>query len=216
MTGARLAGMLTYPTVARPSRRALALALPLTLIIAACSAAAAPTPSPATPTARPTPTAVPGEGGSGEPGGGSGGNIGGGSEPGNPGDGIVFPFPPVPGDDPLLGDATVVEPKAGTLNPHPINVQLVRATVQDGHVIVEARWYSGVEECYPTDSVQVDIDEDAKTIKVTVLEGSAAGDVICIEIAVLKATAVDLGALAAGTWTISAEGDAEPIELEVG
>ena len=48
------------------------------------------------------------------------------------------------------------------------------------------------------------------------LEGSAAGDVMCIEIAVLKATAVDLGALAAGTWTISAEGDAKPIELEVG
>jgi len=216
MTGARLAGMLTYPTVARPSRRALALALPLTLIIAACSAAAAPTLSPATPTPRPTPTAVPGEGGSGEPGGGSGGNTGGGSEPGNPGDGILFPFPPVPGDDPLLGDATVVEPKGGTLNPHPINVELVRAIVQDGHVIVEARWYSGVEDCYPTDSVQVDIDEDAKTIRMTVLEGSAAGDAICIEIAVLKATAVDLSALAAGTWTISAEGDAKPIELEVG
>jgi hypothetical protein len=216
MTRARLAGMLTYPTVARPSRRALALALPLTLIIAACSAAAAPTPSPATQSPRPTPTAVPGEGGSGEPGGGSGGNTGGGTEPGNPGDGIVFPFPPGPGEDPLLGDATVVEPKAGTLNPHPVNVQLVRATVQDGHVIVEARWYSGVEDCYPTDSVQVDIDDDARTIKVTVIEGSAGGDVMCIEIAVLKATAVDLGALAAGTWTISAEGDAEPIELEVG
>ena len=217
MTRPRLAGMLTYPTVARPSRRALALALPLTLIIAACSAAVGPTPSPATPTPRPTLTAVPGEGGSGEPGGGGGGgNTGGGSQPGNPGDGIVFPLPPVPGDDPLLGDATVVVPKAGTLNPHPINVQLVRATVQDGHVIVEARWYSGVEECYPTDSVRVDIDEDAKSIRMTVLEGSAAGDVMCIEIAVLKATAVDLSALAAGTWTISAEGDAEPIKLEVG
>jgi hypothetical protein len=209
--------MLTYPTVARPSRRALALALPLTLIIAACSAAAAPTPSPATQTPRPTPTAVPGEGGSGDPGGGgSGGNTGGGSDPGNPGGGIVFPLPPLPADDPLLGDATVVVPKAGTLNPHPINIQLVRATVKDGHVIVEARWYSGVEDCYPTDSVKVDIDEAAKTIRVTVLEGSAEGDVMCIEIAVLKATAVDLGALAAGTWKISAEGEAKPIELEVG
>ena len=210
--------MLTYPTVARPSRRALALALPLTLIIAACSAAAAPTPSPAAPSPRATPTAVPGEGGSGG-GGGSGGtdgNTGGASQPGNPGNGIIFPLPPVPGDDPLLGDATVVVPKAGTLNPHPIDVQLVRATVKDGHVIVEARWYSGVEDCYPTDSVQVDIDEDAKTIRMRVLEGSAAGDVMCIEIAVLKATAVDLGALPAGTWTISAEGTAKPIELEVG
>jgi hypothetical protein len=207
--------MLTYPTVARPSRRTLALALPLTLIIAACSAAAAPTATPAAPSPRATPTAVPGDGASINPGG--GGNAGGGSDPGNPGGGgIIFPLPPLPGDDPLLGDATVVTPKAGTLNPHPVNVQLVRATVQDGHVIVEARWYSGVEDCYPTDSVQVDIDEDAKTIRVVVLEGNAAGDAMCIEIAVLKATAVDLGALAAGTWTISAEGDARPIELEVG
>jgi hypothetical protein len=215
VTRARLAGMLTYPTVARPSRRALALALPLTLIIAACAGAAAPTSGP-TATPRATPTAVPGEGGSGEPvDGGTGGNTGGGSDPGNPGDGIVFPLPPIPGDDPLLGDATVVVPKPGTLNPHPINVQLVRATVKDGHVIVEARWYSGVEDCYPTDSVEVDIDEDAQTIRITVLEGSAGGDVMCIEIAVLKATAVDLGTLAPGTWKISAEGDAKPIELEV-
>jgi hypothetical protein len=202
--------MLTYPTVARPSRRALALALPLTLIIAACGAAAAPTPSPAG-TPRPTPTAV--LGGSVDPGG-NGGNTGGGSDPGDPGmgGGIVFPLPGG-GDDPLLGDATVVVPKGGTLNPQPVDVQLVSATVQDGRVIVEARWTSGVEDCYPTDSVDVRVDEAAKTIHLRVLEGSAGGDVICIEIAVLKATAVDLGALAAGTWTISAEGTAEPIEL---
>lgn len=207
--------MLTYPTVARPSRRALALALPLTLVIAACGAAAAPTASPAAPSARPTPTAVPGDGGSIDPGG-NGGNTGGGSDPGNPGNGgIVVPVPPGAGEDPLLGDATVVVPRPGTLNPQPVNVQLVRATVQDGHVIVEARWYSGVEECYPTDSVRVSIDDAARSIGLTVLEGTAGGDVICIEIAVLKATAVDLGPLAAGTWTISAEGDAEPIELEV-
>jgi hypothetical protein len=38
---------------------------------------------------------------------------------------------------------------------------------------------------------------------------------MCIEIAVLKAAAVDLGPLAPGTWTITAEGAAPPIELEV-
>jgi hypothetical protein len=210
--------MLTSPTVSRPSLRALALALPLTIVIAACGAAAAPTPSLASPTARPTPTAVPGDGASADPGGNAGGGVGGGSDPGDPGSGggIVFPIPPVPGDDPLLGDATAVVPRKGTLNPHPVNVQLVRATVQDSHVIVEARWMSGVEDCYPTDSVTVDVDKDAKTVKVTVLEGSAGGDVMCIEIAVLKATALDLGPLAAGTWTISAEGDAPDIALEVG
>jgi hypothetical protein len=212
----RLGGMLTYPSVARPSRRALGLALPLTLIIAACGAAVAPTTSPGG-TPRATPTAVPG--GSLQPG--AGGNAGGGSDPGAPGDpgtggGIGIPVPVDPGDDPLLGDATVVTPRAGTIDPRPVNVQLVRAIVDDnGHVIVEARWYSGVEECYPTDSVKVDIDEGARAIKVTVLEGTAGGDVMCIEIAVLKATAVDLGPLAAGTWTISADGEAPAITLDV-
>lgn len=206
--------MLTYPTVARPSRRALLLALPLTLLIAACGAAAAPTPSSGGPSPRATPTAVPG--GSPDPG---NGNVGGGTDPqpGNPGTGgIVFPLPQDPGDDPFLGDATVVNPQPGAQNPQPVNVGLVRAMVDDaGHVIVEARWWSGVEECHPLDSVKVDVDEAAKTIKLTVLEGTAGGDVMCIEIAVLKATAVDVGALAAGTWTISAEGDAKPIKLDV-
>lgn len=210
--------MLTYPTVSRPSLRALALALPLTLIVAACGAAAAPTPSSVAPTPLPTPTAVPGDGATVNPGGTSGGGqAGGGSEPGDPGagGGILFPLPPDPGDDPLLGDATPVVPKPGTLNPHAVNVELVRAMVKDGHVVVEARWWSGIEDCNPTDSVKVDVDKDAKTIGLTVLEGSAGGDVMCIEIALLKATAVDVGSLHAGTWTISAEGTAPSIELEV-
>ena len=208
--------MLTYPTVSRPSLRALALALPLTLIMAACGAAAAPTPSQA-PTPLPTPTAVPGAVATVDPGGTvGGGNAGGGSDPGDPGTGgITFPLPANPGDDPMLGDATPVVPKPGTINPKPVNVELVRAIVRDGHVLVEARWWSGVEECNPTDSVKVDVDDAAKSIRLTVLQGTAGGDVMCIEIALLKATAVDVGALAAGTWTISAEGTAPSIELEV-
>jgi len=211
--------MLTHPTVARPSRRAFTLALPLTLLIAACGAASAPTGTPPAGTLRATPTAVPGNGASLAPN--DGGNTGGGVDPGAPGDpgaggGIVFPLPPDPGPDPLLGDATVVVPKQGTANPHLVNVQLVRAMVDSTrHVVVEARWYSGVEECYPTDAVAVDVDDEARTIDVSVIEGSAGGDAICIEIAVLKATAVDLGELAPGTYTISAEGDAPSIELEV-
>ena len=207
--------MLTYPTMARPSRRAIALALPLTLLIAACGAAAAPTPSPAGPTTRPTPTAVPGDVASVAPG--DGGSGGGGTDPGDgSGGGIVFPLPPDPGSDPFLGDATVVAPQKDAANPQPVNVGLVRAMVDDaGHVIVEARWWSGVEECHPLQSVKVDVDNDARAIKLTVLEGTVP-DMMCIEIAVLKATAVDVGALAPGTWTISAEGEARPIELEVG
>jgi hypothetical protein len=37
----------------------------------------------------------------------------------------------------------------------------------------------------------------------------------CIDIAELKATVIDLGVLAAGTWTIAAEGDAPAITLEI-
>lgn len=214
--------MLTYPTVARPARRTLSFALPLVLVIAACGTAAAPSPTPGQATPVPTPTAVPGDGGNtggGGGGGGGGGNTGGGgTDPGQPGGigGLIpFPIPGDPADNPLLGDATNVVPVPGRLDPHPVNVQLVRAAVDDGKVLVELRWYSGVEACYATDSVKVETDEATKTIHLTVIEGSTGGDVACIEIAVLKATVVDLGALAAGTWTISAEGDAPSIPIEV-
>jgi hypothetical protein len=48
-----------------------------------------------------------------------------------------------------------------------------------------------------------------------VIEGAGKGDVACIEIAQLSATTVDLGTLAAGEWTLSAEGDAPAIKLQV-
>jgi hypothetical protein len=207
--------MLTYPSIARPSRRTLSLALPLVLVIAACGAAA-PSPTPAE-TPRATPTAVPGVGGQPGGGGGSGGNTGTGTDPGLPGGGVVFPFPipPAPVDDPLLGDATQVVPTPGRLNPHPVNVLLVRAAVDEGGVRAELRWWSGVEECYATDSVQIVRDDAAKTIKLTVIEGTNQGDMACIDIAVLKATVVDLGELPAGTWTIAAEGDARAAQVEI-
>jgi hypothetical protein len=73
-----------------------------------------------------------------------------------------------------------------------------------------------VAPCYVLDSVVVARDDAAKAIELTVIEGSNAGDQVCIDIAELKATVVDLGDLAAGTWTISAEGDAKAITVEVG
>jgi hypothetical protein len=190
--------------LARPSRRSLSLALPLVLVIAACGAAAAPSPTPVE-TPRATPTAVPGVGG--QPGGGgSGGNTGG---------GIVFPVPPGQLVDPLLGEATPVVPVAGRLNPHPVSVQLVRAVADGDGVLVELRWWSGIEPCYALDSVQIERDDAAKTIRLTVIEGTGPGDVACIDIAVLKATVVDLGELDAGTWTISGAGDAPAITVDV-
>ena len=180
------------------------LALLAVLVLSACNGAAA-VPSPAE-TPRPTPTAVPGVGGIGGGNGGSGGTVG--APPG----GFVDPGG---NNDPILGQAAFVTPTAGLINQHPVSVQLVRASAAANGASAELRWWSGVAPCSALDSVQVDRDEAAKTIRLTVIEGSGKGDVACIDIAQLKATTVDLGKLAAGTWTISAEGDAPAISLEV-
>ena len=184
--------------------RTLPAVLLTILTVAACGAAAGPSPTPeATPA--PTPIAVPGNGGTGGGAIGGGGNVGGGG-------GIVDPGP---GVNPILGQATFVGPTAGLINQHPVSVQLVRAVADDQGATAELRWWSGVAPCNALDSVRIDKDEAARTIRLTVIEGSGRGDVACIDIAQLKATLVDLGKLAAGTWTISAEGDAPAIQLEV-
>ena len=174
------------------------------VLVAACSAVAGPGPTPV-PTPEPTPTAVPGPGGVG----GAGGNVGGGVAP--PG-GVVGPGA---GFDPILGQAQFVTPKPNLINQHPVSVQRIRAAADAKGASAELRWWSGIAPCSALDSVRVEKDESAKTIKLTVIEGSGRGDVACIDIAQLKATVVDLGVLAAGTWTISAEGDAPAISLDI-
>lgn len=186
-----------------PTVRTLPLLL-AALVLAACSATAGPSPTPVL-TPEPTPTAVPGPGGAG---GGSSDSGGGVVPPG----GIVDPGG---GNDPILGQATLVMPVAGLVNQHPVSVQLIRAAADSSGVTAELRWWSGVAPCNALDSVQVEKDETARTIKLTVIEGSGAGDQVCIDIAQLKATVVELGDLTAGTWTISAEGDAPAITLEI-
>jgi hypothetical protein len=187
--------------------RTLPAVLLTILTLGACGAAAGPSPT-STATPAPTPTAVPGDGGAGGGTIGGGGNAGGGGV----GGGIIDPGP---GGDPILGQATFVGPTAGLINQHPVNVQRVRAAVDDRGATAELRWWSGVPPCNALDSVRIDRDETARTIRLTVIEGSGRDEVACIDIAQLKATLVDLGKLAAGTWTISAEGDAPAIQLEV-
>jgi len=209
------------------NRPSLALLLPgLVLAVAACAgAAAAPSPTTNDPagTARPTPTAVPGDPGSGNggsgggtdpgSGGGSGGSSGSGSVPGG---GIIFPNPVDPNQNPMFGEATYVTPAANLINQHPVDVQLVRAIQQeDGTVVADLRWWSGVAPCSQLDHVEISKDEAAHTIRFTVIEGSGQGDVACIDIAQLTAATVDLGTLGAGTWKLSANGDAPEINLDV-
>ena len=210
--------MLTTRAHALPTRRLLAGAILVVFTLAACGSAAAPSPTPGqvASTPQPTPTAVPGDGGNGSGGIGTDpGSGGGGSDPGNGGGGILFPIPPNPGDDPNLGDATYLTPAKGLINQRPMNVQLVRAFLgDDGRVTADLRWWSGVAPCNQLDRVEIRRDDAAKTIHLTVIEGSGQGDMMCIEIAELHATTVDLGQLPTGTWTISAEGEAPPVKID--
>ncbi len=212
--------MLTTRANALPTRRLLAGALLVVFTLAACAGTAAPSPTPASPgtTPQPTPTAVPGDGGSGGTGGGIGTDpgTGSGSDPGTGGGGILFPMPPDHIDDSLLGDANYLTPAKDLIDPRMMSVQLVRAVIDDdGSALADLRWYSGVVPCNQLDRVEIKRDDAAKTIHLTVFEGSGGGDVMCIEIAELHATVVDLGELPQGTWTISAEGDAQAIKLDV-
>jgi hypothetical protein len=199
----------------------LPIAVWLAVVIAAgCGAAAAPSPSadPATP--QPTPTAVPGDPGIGGGGGGTnpglGSGSGGSSGSGSTGSGIVIPVPGDPNANPLFGNATYVSPALGLLNLHPVSVQLLRAVIgEDATVTVDLRWWSGVAPCNQLDSVNLVRDDAAKTIQLTVVEGSGGGQVACIDIAQLTATQLDLGKLGPGAWAISADGDAPTINLDV-
>ena len=196
-----------------------AVALVAIFTLAACAGAGGPSPTPGiVPTPRPTPTAVPGSGGNGgggtgvtDPGTGSGSGSG-----GNVGGGIGIPIPGGPNENPLFGNATYLKPAQGLVNQRTVSVQLVRAIVNaDGSVTADLRWWSGVAPCSALDHVEMVTDEARKSIGLKVIEGSGAGDVACIDIAQLSAATVDLGHLASGTWTISAEGDAPPIPLDV-
>ena len=110
--------------------------------------------------------------------------------------------------EPNPGQPQLVIPKPGTLNPHPVAVERLEATVDGRNVTVVATWTSGVEPCNILDSVGVKQDGNELTINVT--EGSANRDAMCIEIAVQKATLIELGELAPGDYTVAAQPGTPP------
>jgi hypothetical protein len=164
------------------------------------SAAPDPSPSVAPPSAIDLPTTDPG-------GGGSSGNIGGGVvDPG-------LPAGPVDPNDPAGGGAAKpVRPQPGQRDPHPVSPIKLEASVDGRHVLVKVSWYSGIEPCSVLDSVKVE--RMGSEIAITPMEGIGDGNAVCIDIALLKATIVDLGDLDPGAWRITAPtGDATPIEV---
>ena len=180
------------------SRRTVPLIGSLVLVLAACTSGGA------TPSATPGASSPPASSPSASPsdsvppdtgiGGGGGGNPG---DPGGPGDG-----------QPQL---VAVVPNA--LDPHPVVVTKITPALAGNRVAVQLEWMSGVEPC----NVLTAIDEsrEGNTIHLTVLEGTGDPNAFCIEIAVLKAHIWDLGELASGDWTISAEGEAAPVTITV-
>ncbi|HEY7874097.1 MAG TPA: hypothetical protein VIG64_03135 [Actinomycetota bacterium] len=94
------------------------------------------------------------------------------------------PAPGAPGN----GSPRVVQPEPGLVRVIPSAWE--RATPARGGRSVRLTWYSGVEECYGLDHVDVDYKE--KVVVVTLFAGSRPEAETCIELAERVVTEVDL------------------------
>ena len=122
--------------------------------------------------------------------------------------------PPDVGGGEVPGDQ-FVGPKPGQLDVRPIPAEAFEATVDGSTVHLVITWTSGVEPCYVLDSIV--IQKGDPVITVTLREGHAPGDPVCIEIAAQYRTAVDITDLDPGTYTIrDGAGGAPDIEVTVG
>lgn len=142
----------------------------------------------------------------------------GGGSAGSTGSGAIGPGAIGPGgsDDPSLpdtGSPTLVVPKPGRLDVRPVGATTIEPTVDGSRVSVKLSWWSGVAPCSVLNSVEQV--RTGRTIALTILEGADQRGVACIEIAMLKATLVDLGELPTGSYTITAGGDASPVPIVV-
>ena len=192
--------MRTQSHALRPSLLVVAV---LAVTLAACSAGAAPSASTPAP-ASPSPTSIPSADDDAGGGGSTGGNVGSGG-------GVIVDPTPV---DPAAGEPSIVMPKAGQKNTHPVAPTSLRASVNGRHVLVKVSWWSGVEPCNVLDSVRVE--RSGTDIAITIIEGSSDLDAMCIEIAQLKATIVDLGDLEPGIYTIGApNSEAPPVQVTI-
>lgn len=108
--------------------------------------------------------------------------------------------PPPANDLPTAAPPGVADPGAGGANPqvvavrkdlqnvHPINWD--KADVGASDESIRVQFYDGIEDCYGLADVKVDYQKDS--IVVSLFGGTVPGAQICIEIAVLKATIIEL------------------------
>jgi hypothetical protein len=126
------------------------------------------------------------------------------------------PGPSAPDAPPPVGPGqpTLVLPKPGQQNVRDVSIEQLSAKVAGRHVVLNARWWSGVEPCSVLDSVAVS--RSGQTITVSVREGSDKGVEMCAEVAMLKVTTIDLGELEPGDYTIAPQkGPAPAIAVTV-
>jgi ABC-type transport system substrate-binding protein len=155
----------------------------------------------------------PADSGSGSGSGGSGSSGGsGGVAPGDPGTGVVT-SPPDGGGIVPDPPGTIVTPVAGLLNIRAIGATKLEPALNGTDIAVRISWVSGVEPCSVLAGVTVA--RDGNTFKLTVAEGSKGEGMACIEMAMFKATIVDLGKMDPGTYTITAFGDAPAVTVDV-
>ena len=151
------------------------------------SASPRPTPLSSTPSV-PTPSGSPDSSGSG-------------AAPGAPGIGGLAP-------------RRVVTPKPGQLGVHPIPAESFSADVHGRKVELEIGYSIGVEPCYILDSI--DVTRHDHTFTITLRQGHGPGNAVCIQIAELVRSFVDLGELAPGTYKITdSQKGAPPISVTV-
>jgi hypothetical protein len=93
-------------------------------------------------------------------------------------------------------DPQIVEPRPGMVDVGPTGFDT--ATIGDDDQTLTINFWSGVEPCYVLDHVDVSYTDDAVTV--TLFQGSDpdAGDVACIEIAMLKQVTITLDQPLAG------------------
>jgi hypothetical protein len=107
----------------------------------------------------------------------------------------IVSYTPCPGDDvPVVTDpydgAQKVEPRPGMSGVNPTAFDKV--VVGDDGRTLTIFFYSGVEPCYVLDRVDVDAGSGAITITLYQGHDASAGDVACIDIALLKKVVVEL------------------------
>ena len=166
------------------------------IVVAACTGSAGGMLSSGPPAASQPPSSSPG---------------GDGSEPGT---GIGQPVAPPASNEPgsyVPANPTIVVPKPGRLAVHPVGAIALEPRVIGRQVTVKLSWWSGVPPCSVLDSVG-DV-RAGDHISLTIREGADKLGVACIELAMLKATIVDLGELDPGSYTISAFGEAPPVQI---